>query len=144
MGRDDGITAAFEIAEASFVEAAGEIYNLRIRALELRQTLETSENWVREREREVGASEEVQAAPDEGSHNAETRLARTVVILARDGIYLGHREKVKETREGSARTDAELERWRDRRSVARRWMDLHVALAQSDDTIEAARSDSHA
>ncbi|KKN69170.1 hypothetical protein LCGC14_0443460 [marine sediment metagenome] len=142
MGREDGSTEAFKIAEASFVEAADEIYDLRIKTIELRQTIETAENWVRERERDVGA--EVQTAPDEGVHNAETRMARTVEILGRDEIYLGHREAAKEAREGVARADAELERWRDRRSVARRWMDLLVALARPDDQIEVARSDSHA
>lgn len=132
-GKPDPSTKLFETAVGQFAEASGHVYGLRVAAIDLQETIAQLEGDISRKERAVAGSEAVQERPEDGPHNAETRVARTVSILASDEAHVLTMARLEGARHALARNDAELEQARDARALARRSMDFAVASRRGED-----------
>lgn len=137
-GKENPSTKLFDLAVEEFGNASGEVYRLRLEAIDLRQNIDQLEGDVSRRERVVAASPAVQEKPFEGAYNAETRLARTVEILSSDEGHVLTMARLVELRASLARNDVELESARDARSIARRAADFAIADRRGEDDAETA------
>ena len=130
MHEPDSTTAEFLAASADFADASERVYTLRLGAFALRAAVDTVQMSIQEFERRVAGSAVVQG---EGPSSPEFRMARTVEMLAVDPEYLSLMAKVEGLQSDVAQNDAELERWRDHRTLAQRRMDYVIAGRRSDE-----------